>query len=218
MNILKILTVKIIKTIGTIIFLLFLNSIMIKAQPIPIELVMGYKYGTVNLSFSKNFSQNSRLGFFHTNTVQFDFKDKDKNSFILQDLIYVETFKNLRIAGGVAYSDDGFNPTAGLQYVYGGRKLFFLCAPRINIENNPSYDIMTILQYKPEINEHLKLYTRIQMLNLFDSEGNIKSYQWMRLGLEVKGIQFGLVANLDEYGPNPSVESNFGLFLRKEIF
>jgi hypothetical protein len=40
----------------------------------------------------------------------------------------------------------------------------------------------------------------------------------MRLGLEVKGFQFGLAANLDEYGPDPSVESNFGLFLRKEIF
>jgi hypothetical protein len=90
-----------------------LHQVMIKAQPIPIELMMGYKYGTVNLSFSKNFSQNSRLGFFHMNTVQFDYKDEDKNSFILQDLIYVETFKNLRVAGGVAYSKGGFNPTAG---------------------------------------------------------------------------------------------------------
>jgi hypothetical protein len=77
---------------------------------------------------------------------------------------------------------------------------------------------MMILQYKPEINDRIKLYTRLQMLNLFDSGGNIKSYQWMRLGLEVKGIQFGLAADLDEYGPHPSVESNFGLFLRKEIF
>ena len=152
------------------------------------------------------------------NTVQFDFKNENKNSFILQDLIYVETFKNLRVAGGVAYSKAGFSPTAGLQYVYSGKKVVFLLAPRVNIESDPSYDIMTILQYKPEINDHVKLYTRIQLLNLFNSQGNIKSYQWMRLGLEVKGIQFGLAANLDEYGPSSSVESNFGLFLRKEIF
>ena len=77
---------------------------------------------------------------------------------------------------------------------------------------------MTIIQYKPEINDRVKLYTRLQMLNLFDSEGNIKSYQWMRLGLEIKQIQFGLAASLDEYGPNPSVESNLGVFIRKEIF
>jgi hypothetical protein len=117
-----------------------------QAQPIPVELMMGYKYGTVNLSFSKNFSEKSRLGFFHMNTVQFDFKDESKNSFILQDLVYVETFKNLRIAGGVAYSNGGFNPTAGLQYVYNSKKLVFLFAPRVNIESDPSYDIMTILQ------------------------------------------------------------------------
>jgi hypothetical protein len=40
----------------------------------------------------------------------------------------------------------------------------------------------------------------------------------MRLGLEIKGIQFGLAANLDEYGIHSSVESNIGIFIRKEIF
>jgi len=206
------------KTISTLFFILLLNDLMIMAQPIPVELMMGHKYGAVNLSFSKNFSQTSRLGFFHMNTVQFDYKDENKNSFILQDLIYVETFKNLRVAGGVAYTKGGFNPTVGLQYVYSGKKLLFLCAPRVNIESEPSYDIMTVFQYKPEINDRLKLFSRVQLLNVFDSGGNIRSYQWMRLGLEAKGIQFGLAANLDEYGPDPSVESNFGLFIRKEIF
>jgi hypothetical protein len=206
------------KTTGAIILFFLMTGIMVEAQPIPVELMMGHKYGTVNLAFSRNFSQTSRFGFFHMNTVQFDYKNKDNDCFILQDLMYAETFKNLRVTGGVAYSNGGFDPTAGLQYLYSGRKLLFLFAPRINIESNPSYDIMTILQYKPEINDHLKLYTRLQMLNLFDSEGNIKSYQWMRLGIEVKGIQFGLAVNLDEYGPSPSVTSNFGLFIRKEIF
>lgn len=209
---------KLFKIICTIISFILLNGIVLKAQPIPVELMMGNKYGTVNLVFSRNLSQNSRLGFFHMNTVQFDYNDKLKNSFILQDLMYVETFKNLRIAGGVAYSKGGFNPTAGLQYVYSGKTLVFLCAPRVNIETDPSYDLMTIVQYKPAINDKIKLFTRVQMLNLFNSGGNIKSYQWMRLGLEVKGFQFGLAANLDEYGPNTGVESNFGLFLRKEIF
>jgi len=209
---------KIIKAIVLIIFLTSFYYVKVEAQPIPIELMIGNKYGSVNLVFNRNFSQKSRLGFFHMNTVQFDYKDENKNSFLLQDLLYVETFKNLRVAGGVAYSKGGFNPTAGLQYVYSGNKLVFLCAPRVNIESDPSYDIMTIIQYKPKINDRVKLFTRVQMLNLFNADGNIKSYQWMRLGLEVKGIQFGLAINLDEYGPNPSVESNFGVFVRKEIF
>jgi hypothetical protein len=206
------------KISGLLILLFFTTGNQAEAQPIPVELMMGHKYGSVNLVISKNFSQTSRLGFFHMNTVEFDYKDADKNSFIIQDLIYVETFKNLRVAGGVAYSKGGFDPTAGLQYVYSGKKFLFLCAPRINIESNPSYDIMTILQYKPDINDRISIYTSIQFLNLFDSGGNIRSYQWMRLGLKVKGVQFGLAVNLDEYGAHPSVESNFGLFIRKEIF
>lgn len=206
------------KILGQIIFYNLLFNYSAISQPIPIELMIGYKYGAVNLAFSKNFSEKSRLGFFHMNTVQFDFKDKDKNSFILQDLLYVETFRNLRVAAGVAYSKGGFDPTAGIQYLFSGKKLLFLFAPRINIESDPSYDIMTILQFKPQLNDRLKLYTKLQLLNLFDAEGNIRSYQWLRLGLDIKGTQFGMAANFDEYGPDPAIEFNFGLFIRKEIF
>jgi len=87
---------KLLRAIGAIIIILFLNGIRVNSQPIPVELMMGNKYGTVNLSFSRNFSQTSKFGFFHMNTVQFDYKDEDKNSFILQDLAYYEVIKNLR--------------------------------------------------------------------------------------------------------------------------
>jgi hypothetical protein len=207
-----------IKIYGTVILVLCMNLLKINAQPIPVELMMGNKFGAFDLSFSKNFAQESRLGFFHMNTVQFYYKETDRTSFILQDLLYVETFRNLRVAGGLAYSKGGFNPTAGLQYIYSGKKFLFLCAPRINIRSDYSYDIMTIFQYKPAINDRMKLFTRIKLLNVFDNESNIRSYQWFRLGLEMKGIQFGLALNLDEYGSNPSVETSYGLFVRKEIF
>jgi hypothetical protein len=209
---------RLLKFSALIIFFLLIKTSTVLGQPIPVELMMGHKYGTVNFVFDRRFSQNSRFGFFHINTIQFDYKDKNGNSFFMQDVFYMETLKNLRIAGGVVYSPGGFNTTAGLQYVYGGRKLFFLCAPRVNFTTDASYEIMSILQYKPDINDHVKLYTRFELLHLFNSDGNIKSYQWFRLGLEVKGIQFGLAADIDEYGPKPSAPANFGLFLRKEIF
>lgn len=209
---------KLSKAIGLTLTLTMLVYSISDAQPIPAELMMGNKYGSVNFVFGRNFSQTSRFGFFHMNTVQFGINDKAYNDFLMEDLIYVEAVKNFRLAGGVVYSSGGFNTTAGLQYVFGGKKVFILCAPRVNIETNPSCDIMNIIQYKPEINDRIKLYTRLQTLNLFDSGGNLKSYQWMRLGFEIKGLQFGLAVNLDEYGPDPSVRTSYGLFIRKEIF
>jgi hypothetical protein len=74
------------------------------------------------------------------------------------------------------------------------------------------------IQYKLPLKENLKLFTRAKFLNVSDSDGNIKSYQWFRLGLEIKGIQFGLALNLDERGPDPTLTTNLGAFIRKEIF
>ncbi len=196
---------------------LFLSTNTLRAQPIPIELMFGNDYGVFELAFSKNLAKDSRVGFFHLNSVEFGY-DGDYSSIIVQDLLYIETLKHLNLAGGLAYTPGGFNPTVGLQYIVSGPKFFLLCAPRINIESDPTYDIMTIIQYKAPINEKLKLFTRAKFLNVFNADMNIKSYQWFRLGLETKGIQFGLGINLDERGPDPSLTTNWGVFIRKEIF
>lgn len=209
---------KSLRTTVTLIILILIKHEFVIAQPFPAELMTGKKYGTVNFAFSRNFSETSRFGFFHMNTIEFGIKDEAYNDFIIQDLLYIETIKNFRITGGAVYSPGGFNTTAGLQYVFGGRRLFILLAPRVNIENNPSYDLMTIIQFKPQLSSKIKFYTRLQMLNLFNSEGNMKSYQWMRLGVEIREMQFGLAGNVDECGPNPTVETNFGLFFRKEFY
>ena len=96
--------------------------------------------------------------------------------------MFVETVKNLRVAAGAAYSKGGFDPTVGLQYIFSGKKLMFLCAPRINIDSEPSYDIMNIFQFKTPINKRINLFTKAKFLNVFDAKGNIKSFQWFRLG------------------------------------
>ncbi len=205
------------KSLFLILPLIILSSITVKSQPIPIELMFGNDYGVFELSFSKSLVKDSKLGFFHMNSVEFGY-DGNYSSIILQDLLYMETLKNLRVAGGLAYTPGGFNPTAGLQYNYVNQKLFILCAPRINIKSDYSYDIMNIVQYKIPLNENLKFFTRAKFLNVFAPKGNIKSYQWFRLGLETKGIQFGLAVNLDERGPAPKLLTNWGAFIRKEIF
>jgi len=38
------------------------------SQPIPVEFMAGNRYATVNVVMSKNFTENSKLDFFHLNT------------------------------------------------------------------------------------------------------------------------------------------------------
>jgi len=190
----------------------------VDSQPIPVELMTGSRYLTVNLVVSKSFTETSKFGFFHMNTIGVDYDNKEENDFSMQDLLTYEPLNNFRLTGGAFYGKPGFKPTLGMQYLVTGKKLFILIAPRVNIESDPAYDFFEIVQFKPALSEKIKLYTRLQLLNLFDSGGNIKSYQWLRMGLEVKEIQFGLAFNFDEFGPNPKVQYNAGLFIRREIF
>jgi len=62
-----------------------------------------------------------------------------------------------------------------------------------------------------------KLYLAIQALNTFDTDSHIKSYQWLRAGLDIKGTQFGAAVNFDEFGPHPDLRLTAGLFARREI-
>ena len=203
-------------TLFLILFIISAGSLF--SQPIPVELMVGNKFTSLDVTFTKPFKENSKLGFFHMNTIQADYDDKNKNSFVLQDLVFYEVIKNFKIVAGAFYGKPGFNTTAGFQYSINSKKVFFLFAPRVNIIEEPSYDFMTIFQYKTPLNEKVKLYTRLKLLNVFDANEHIRSYQWLRLGVDLSGTQFGLALDLDEYGPDPSVEYNFGLFVRREIF
>jgi hypothetical protein len=39
--------------------------------------------------------------------------------------------------------------------------------------------------------------------------------QYARLGVDNKGVQYGLGVNFDQYGPNTEHYSNFGIFVRR---
>jgi len=142
----------------------------------------------------------------------------EKNDLILQDLLFFEPIKSFRITGGAFYGGHSFSPTAGFQFVKKYKSFFILVAPRINIEHDPAYDIISIIQYTPKLSEKMNLYTSLKYLKVFDSGGNIKSNPEFKLGLEMKSYQFGLAAALIRQGPQPENEYNFGVFVVREIF
>lgn len=208
------------KMLISLFLLLILNGFMAKAQPIPAELMLGNKYGTLKIIVSKNFSQTSKFGIFHINILQFDYLHNSENDLMLQDLVFFEPIKNFRITGGGLYTGKaGFLPTAGLQYKLNKKSLFLLLSPRINFNDGKNEgDIFSILQFTPRMNEQLDFVVGVQSLFLFNRDGNIKSAQDLRLGLGFKNTQVGIAAGLEQVGPNYKSFSNFGIFIEQSIF
>jgi hypothetical protein len=69
-----------------------------------------------------------------------------------------------------------------MQYVKAGRALFILVSPRINIDSDPLFSVFSIVRYRPDIAGNTKLYLGMRLLNIFDPDRHIKSYQWLRAG------------------------------------
>lgn len=209
-----------IKMLSLIICLFIFSGFMAKAQPIPAELMIGNKYGTLKMIVSKNFSETSKFGIFHINILQFDYLHNIENGLMLQDLLFFEPIRNFRITAGGLYSDKaGFLPTAGMQYKLNKKSLFLLLSPRINFNDGKNEgDIFSIVQLTPKINEKLDFVVGIQSLFLFNRDGNIKSAQDLRMGLGFKRTQVGIAAGLEQVGPHYKSFSNFGIFIEQSIF
>ena len=62
--------------------------------------MLGNKYGSGDINFSKKFSPETQFGVFHLNSLEFDCNEEYKNSIILKDLLFVETVENLKLAAG----------------------------------------------------------------------------------------------------------------------
>ncbi len=195
------------------------NITFVEAQPIPVELMAGNKYGTFKLIVNKKFSEESKFGVFHINILQFDYIKNQENDIMLEDLLFYEPVKNIRLTGGGFYGGHpGFIPTAGMQFILKKNDFFMLVAPRINIQQELQYDIFSILGYEHKLNETISLCSEIQPLFLFDKHSNIKCSQSVRLGLSVKNTQFGAAVDLEEAGKDFNKTVNLGLYLKREIF
>ncbi len=188
-----------------------------QSQAIPIELAAGFRYATANLVVSKGFTETSKFGFFHQSTLSVDYDDEQEDDLAMQQLLFFEPLSGFRLTGGAFYGGPGFSPTAGMQYVNAGRAFLLLISPRVNIESDPSFSVFSIVRYKPAVTRNARLYLGMQLLNTFDTSNHIKSYQWLRVGLDLEGTQFGIAVNFDEFGPHPDLEVSAGLFIRREI-
>ena len=87
----------------------------------------------------------------------------------------------------------------------------------VGLKNELEYSWFSILRITPALNDKWKLYSSLELFNLFNQGNHLISVQRLRLGLDNNKIQFGAALNLSETGSDWTTSSNVGAFIRKSF-
>lgn len=214
---------------STILILFLIISNFIKAQeaskiqnpPVIMEGLVGSRGFSYQLVADKKFQSIPRLGYYTVVNFQIDWGESKIGDYMLQGHLTYTILKGLNAeAGFFANPVDGIRPSAGFIYTYANSNVFVLANSRVDIAKNPNAELFALAEYKPELNEKLNLYTKIQGLYCHNLgyDFHSRSYVWLRAGLTVKEFTFGLAGNFDFYGPEKYNKNNLGFFLMVNLF
>lgn len=197
------------------------NSQGLKQKPIPIELVVGNNRLGLQSIINKHLPESKKLSFFSVTNFESEYSKEAKGlDFFNNSQISYEIYKGFGVSTGANINKvTGLSPTLGLQYVYANPIWLLVITPTLVFTTDKTMSLLTILEYKPNLTNKLKLYSRVQGLynqNIKFSEHE-RSYLQLRLGLDYKGYQFGLGGNLDYFGKNRAFKGNYGLFIRVNL-
>lgn len=183
--------------------------------------------GARNLSyqhvFTKNVSNKSRFGITHIASVLVPLnltegERKSGNELMNQGYLRFSIYKSLSIyAGGFFANSSGLRPSVAISYMFSRPRFQMVMQPRMDVSVSPSFELFGLVEWRPVIREHLLGYTRLQFMSNQGACFHNRSYQQLRLGIEVKAVQFGIGFQADEYGRNYSTLYNTGVFIRKQF-
>jgi hypothetical protein len=187
------------------------------SQPVPVEVMAGSKYYWYQHSVARQFSPQSKVGFFHVSSLHMFYEKHQVDEIMSQSYLTYSVSHGIALAAGSFYATGaGFSPSLALQLVKKTDDLLILLVPRVDLKRNRSYEAMAMMEYRPMFTEKIGFYSRIQLMSNFAAHHN-RSYQNFRIGISIRNIQAGFALNLDEYGKETKTLHNFGLFVRTEL-
>jgi len=222
-----------IKPVFTLLLLLVCTSLM-KAQsqdsvkqvkphnpPIPVEAFFGNNGLYYQTNVKKAFSPGSRFGFFSLATYTTDYKNKLSANRMLIEAQFSYTIKG---GFGVMTGTDmnavtGFSVIVGPQHTFASRKILAVTIASFFLNEKRDVKLFGLYEYKPSIGRRWILYNRLQFIYNHSMKEGIhnRSYLYLRSGLKIDALVFGLGANLDQFGPKKIFEDNYGVFVRWEF-
>ncbi len=189
--------------------------------PIYAEAMAGNRAFFYSLIVDKKLQSIPKLGFFSVVEGQPEWGKPMMGDFMTQGHLTYRLVKGLDAEAGFLRDPvDGIRPSAGLLFSYGKPGMLLILNPRMDLVKNPKTDLLALAEFRPQISEKFRLYTRVQGLYSWNTghDFHARSYVRLRLGLNIRDIDFGLASNFDFYGPKKHYESNFGGFVLFTLF
>ena len=171
------------------------------------------------------FQDSSRLSIFNYTRFRVDYESTTANEFLSYSTINYEIVKGFGIATGGFILNSGFVPVIAFNYFYQNETWLVNIFPSVELVEDPNKEVFLFLQYRPRLNDRLRLFSQLVYNANFTLERHNFSEQNLRLGLEYRSLQFGIGGDVTQVPfempetsrVNTDWNFNFGLFLRKEF-
>lgn len=196
---------------------------------IPVELFSGDKKATIDVMFFKFIKnregQNSRFLFFNRNRASIDYamtETTDLPQFGFTEAISFNHKKLKGLAPVIVGSvlNRGVYPKVGIQYAIIKKDYTLFSWAVVETLREPKLDVFFLGRYTPKLSEKLHLFSQIELVNVFPTEGqtHFSFTQRFRLGIKIKELQLGAGWDLSHLGRNEfTLIGNLGVFLRYEF-
>lgn len=186
---------------------------------LPVEISVGHSSYYYQHAVAAEFKKERPWGFFHTSSILIPYDQHRVNEIMSQSYLSYTLGTVWSTGLGTIFTPlDRVRPSAFLQYFLKGKTTSVLIYPRVDLWKDPNLELMGFIEYKGTDDfRKLKLYARLQYMTTWNPHAHVRSYQYLRLGVNLGNTQVGTAANFDQYGEVATTYCSIGLFMRKEF-
>ena len=185
--------------------------------PIPVEFMPGNDRMFFQMVVKRKFSPESNFGFLSVSSFSAGYDGQMEDlDMALPVILNYGIYKGFGLVGGASINNVvGFAPLLGAQHSFANKEWVAVTVASVFLNSKRNIELLGIYEYKPSISQKTALYTRLQFLYVHNSRDNLhaRSFLQLRAGLKMNALNFGLGANLDQYGPEKTFKPNYGIFV-----
>lgn len=209
------------KNLGILCLFFISTSLFAQKAPLPVEVMAGNKRANLLIIINRPIDAVGKFNFFNVTVGAADYQNTpSETEMVINNAITYNLGKGFSAASGLQWHYKlGFVPTLGFQFLKASPDYLVVIFPTLNFRPERAFETVALAEYKPKLNEKLRLYTRLQGLLVQNIEAgtHARSGISFRAGLNFDKYIIGLGSNIDVYGPMKFEKSNTGLFFQMRL-